>query len=150
MGGFAWERYVATRAVKGQTAVLRFVESKETRAFSETLCRGLGLNGFFNTQFIVDAQTGHAYLLEINRRIVTHTHLGERAGCDLALALRRALDGEPPDRAPAAAATGGDIVVIFPRQWLLDPDSAYLRDYPVDVPWDEPELIEALLAMRDE
>jgi len=150
VAGFAWERCVATRAVKGQTTVLRFVESKQTRDFSATLCRGLGLNGFFNTQFIVDAQTGEAYLLEINRRIVTHTHLGERAGCDLASALRRALDGRPPLPIPATVAPGGDTVVIFPRQWLVDPASALLRRYPVDVPWDEPELIEALLAMRAE
>jgi hypothetical protein len=40
--------------------------------------------------------------------------------------------------------------VYFPGEWLRDPDSRYLRDYPVDVPWDEPELIEALLAVRHE
>jgi hypothetical protein len=33
---------------------------------------------------------------------------------------------------------------------LPDPESRYLREFPVDVPWDEPELIEAMLAMRHE
>jgi hypothetical protein len=40
------------------------------------------------------------------------------------------------------------INVHFPQEWLRDPESSYLRDYPVDVPWDEPELIKAMLAMR--
>ena len=32
-----------------------------------------------------------------------------------------------------------------PTEWLRDPESKWLRDYPVDVPWDEPELFEAML-----
>ena len=40
--------------------------------------------------------------------------------------------------------------VHFPQEWLRDPASPYLRDYPADVPWDEPRLVEAMLAMRDE
>jgi hypothetical protein len=42
------------------------------------------------------------------------------------------------------------LTVHFPEEWLRDPGSRYLRDYPVDVPWDEPELIEAFRALRDE
>ena len=38
----------------------------------------------------------------------------------------------------------------FPQEWLRDPNSRYLRDYPVDVPWEDPELIEAMLALRHE
>jgi hypothetical protein len=38
--------------------------------------------------------------------------------------------------------------VHFPQEWLRDPRSHYLRDHPVDVPWDEPELIRAMLARR--
>ncbi len=66
--GFAWERHAATHPVQGQTTVLRFVDSPETRAFSETLCRAFGICGFFNVQFAIDAATGAAHLLEINRR----------------------------------------------------------------------------------
>jgi len=38
----------------------------------------------------------------------------------------------------------------FPQEWLRDDASRWLREYPVDVPWDEPELIEAMLALRNE
>ena len=36
--------------------------------------------------------------------------------------------------------------VHFPQEWLRDPNSRYLREYPVDVPWDEPELLKAMFA----
>ena len=148
LAGFAWDRFVATRSVAGQTTVLRFIESPETRMFSEQLSRGFGLSGFFNAQFIVEAATGEAHLLEINRRIVTHMHLGERVGVDLGLALYRALAGASPMPAPPLDPAADNAVVVFPREWLSDPESRYLTDYPVDVPWDEPELIRAMLALR--
>ena len=101
LASFGWERHVATNPVKGQTTVLRFVRSPETRAFSEALCRGFGIGGFFNVQFVIDERTGAAYMLEINRRVVTHMHLGERVGRDLGRALLRALEGKSPEAPPA-------------------------------------------------
>jgi predicted ATP-grasp superfamily ATP-dependent carboligase len=150
LAGFCWERHVATSPVKGQTSVLRFVQSLETRAFSEALCRGFGIGGFFNVQFVIDERTGDAYLLEINRRIVTHTHLGERVGKDLGRALLGALDGKRAEASQTASGDAGGTVVIFPREWLRDPGSRYLAEFPSDVPWDEPELLAAMLAMRHE
>ena len=148
LGSFAWERHVWTREVKGQTAVLRFVDSPETRMFSEKLCRGFGISGFFNAQYLIDAATGAAHLLEINRRIVTHMHLGERVGADLPKALGEALDGRSPRRSVHAAAGAGDCVAIFPREWLRDPASPYLSTVPCDVPWDDPELLTAMVRSR--
>ena len=37
-------------------------------------------------------------------------------------------------------------VVHFPLEWVRDPNSRYLREYPVDIPWDEPELVDAIVA----
>jgi hypothetical protein len=37
------------------------------------------------------------------------------------------------------------LTVHFPQEWLRDPQSHWLRENPVDVPWDDPELIEAML-----
>lgn len=147
---FAWERYVATHPVKGQTAVLRFIRSPETLNFSETLCRSFGMSGFFNVQFVIDARNGNAHLLEINRRIVTHTHLGEWVGKDLASALFRGREGSPPPASPEGEADAERIVAVFPREWLRDPCSHHLVEFPVDVPWDDPELFAAMVAMRHE
>ncbi len=149
LAGFASERFVSTSPVAGQTAVLRFVDSPETRAAAEKLSSGFGMAGFLNMQFVIDEKTGAAHLLEINRRIVTHTHLGQRFGSDLAQALFDRLTGRTRVPVPAAA-LAREPVVIFPREWLSDPGSRHLRDYPVDAPWDDPELFAALLKMRHE
>jgi ATP-grasp in the biosynthetic pathway with Ter operon len=126
---------------------LRFVRSPETEAYTETLCEAFGISGFCNVQFVLD-QDGRAYLLEINRRIVTHMHMGERVGADLAAAMARQLRGLPPALRVEPPSESGPSVAIFPREWLRDPRSRWLREYPSDVPWDDPALIKAMLAMR--
>ena len=143
---FAWEREVATLPYKGQTSVLRFVRSPETAAYTETLCEAFGISGFCNVQFVLD-QDGRAYLLELNRRIVTHMHMGERVGADLAAAIARQLRGLPPAPRTEPLSESGPSVVIFPREWLRDPKSHWLQEHPSDVPWDDPALIKAMLAM---
>jgi predicted ATP-grasp superfamily ATP-dependent carboligase len=150
LASFAHERYVATASIKGQTAVLRFIESPGTREFSETLCRGLGMTGFLSTQFVLDAKSGDAYLLEINRRLVTHMHLGERVGKDLAVAFFNRHEPALQASAEGKGEGASEIIAVFPREWLRDPDSPYLVDFPVDVPWDDPALLQAMLAMRHE
>ncbi len=148
LASFAWERYQSTEEVAGQTSVVRFVESRETRDSSEALARALGIDGFFNVQYIVHRDTGQAYLLEINRRVVTHTHMGERVGADLPRALYRQLGGagEPTRTDGVDASEIGALLTVFPREYLRDPQSRYLRDCPVDVPWDDPALFAAMLA----
>jgi predicted ATP-grasp superfamily ATP-dependent carboligase len=143
---FAWERQVATLPYKGQTSVLRFVRSPETAAHTETLCEAFGISGFCNVQFVLD-QDGRAYLLELNRRIVTHMHMGERVGADLAAAMARQLRGLPPAPPTEPPLQSGPSVAIFPREWLRDPHSRWLHEYPSDLPWDDPALIKAMLAM---
>jgi hypothetical protein len=150
LASFAHERYVATSAIKGQTAVLRFIDSPETRGFSETLCRGLGTTGFLSAQFVLDAKSGDAHLLEINRRLVTHMHLGERVGRDLAAAFFNRHERTLRARAEGEGDATSEIIAVFPREWLRDPDSPHLVDFPVDVPWDDPALLQAMLAMRHE
>lgn len=145
LGNFAWERYQSTEDVAGQTSVVRFVDSPETKASAEALSRAFGMSGFLNLQYIVEAETQQAYLLEINRRIVTHMHMGERVGADLALALNRHMNGavEVHDAVPANAV--GSLVTVFPREVRRDPHSRYLRECPVDAPWDDPALFAALI-----
>ena len=146
LAGFAWERFVTTRQKGGQTSVLRFVDSPEALEFTERIARHFGMTGFFNLQFIIDKATGGACLLEINRRVVTHTHLGGRVGCDLGEALFAALDGSPAPR-PSPQIGADDTITVFPREWLRDPASPYLDRYPVDIPWDEPRLIAAMAGL---
>ena len=49
-------------------------------------------------------------------------------------------------KALTAEKLGVDIKTL--GKWLRDPESKWLRDYPVDVPWDEPALFEAMLDLH--
>lgn len=144
---FAWERQIATLPCKGQTSVLRFVHSPESSTYAETLCNAFGISGFLNVQFVLDEQ-GRAHLLEINRRVVTHMHMGERVGADLAAAMARRLRGLPAAPRLTPPLQAGPSVAIFPREWLRDPRSPWLHRYAADVPWDDPAILKAMLAMR--
>lgn len=114
------------------------------------LTRALGVTGVFAPEYIVDARTGEDMLVEINRRVTPGTHRGELFGMSSGAALLAALQGAPsPIR--ARLAPGEELFFVsFPHEWLRDPRSPYLRrsQYIVDVPWDDPELVEAFLAER--
>ena len=147
VGGFAVHRLEAAD-VKGPGAVILCYRSDQIRDFSSKLVRGFGMTGLFATEYIVERSSGKAYLLEVNRRMTPGMHVGSRIGVDLCVALHCAMRG-------AELTTRSDIDqkeeylnVHFPQEWLRDPRSRYLRDYPVDVPWDEPELFKAMLARR--
>jgi hypothetical protein len=148
--GYAETRLVAQPEPTGVPAVNRCYASAELRALSSKLAAGFGISGFFSPEFIEDASSGQAYLLQITRRIVGGAHRGAELKADHWAALGAALDGK-------ASPTRGDldtgeehVVVDFPQEWLRDAQSRWLSERPVDIPWDDPKLIEALLALRPE
>jgi hypothetical protein len=108
------------------------------------------MTGLFASEFVVHRDTGNAYLPEINRRLTPGIHVGTRVNVDLCAALYSAAHGTALTTRREMDPGDEWVNVHFPQEWLRDPASHYLRDYPVDVPWDEPELIEAMLAMRHE
>ncbi len=148
--GYAGEKLVADPEPKGPATVNRYHRSPELREMSVKLARGFGITGFFSPEFVEDESTGVPYLMEINRRLVGGAHRGSAIGVDHCAALHAAANGLPsPTRADL---DDGEqhLTVHFPQEWLRDASSHWLRDYPVDVPWDEPELIDAMLALRHE
>ena len=149
LAGFAVDRLVAHGDVKGPAAVFRWFHSPELRDISERVVSGFGLSGLFATECIVDEKTGHAYLIEINRRLTPGMHVGERIDVDLAAALHAALAGAQSKSRTDPDPGEEGIGVHFPQEWLRDPESTFLRDYPVDIPWDDPDLFEAMVALRE-
>ena len=98
--------------------------------------------------FIVDGPDRPFTLVGIGRALRADMHRGSAYNVDPCKALFAAMNG-------VASTTRVDfddgeerIGVSFPQEWLRDPDSPWLRDYPVDLPWEEPELIEAMIAWR--
>ena len=150
LAGWTSEKVVANPAPTGPPTVTRHFRSPRVREITASLVRRFGISGHFFVEFIVADDSGEPHVLEINRRVTPGSHRGRARNVDLWGALHARLQGTP-FASPTDLDEGMEgIAVFFPEEWLRDPESRYLRDYPVDVPWDEPELIEAFLAMRHE
>jgi predicted ATP-grasp superfamily ATP-dependent carboligase len=148
LAGITRERLTRNPPRVGPGSTLRICCEPEARAFSDALARGLGMQGFFTVDYLVHERTGETHMLEINRRIGTGNHLGAAVGVDPCAALHAAIGGEP-------VVTPGDvppgferIIAQFPQEWMRDPASPWLRDFPADVPWDDPDVFEAMLGLR--
>jgi len=133
---------------KGPSTVSRYFRSDALRDFSARLAQGFGMTGIFAPEFAIHERTGEPYLLELNRRMTHGTHRGAAMNVDAGAALFSALSGAPTTTRADLDEGEEHLCVHFPSEWLRDPESPWLRDHPVDVPWDEPELIEAMLALR--
>jgi predicted ATP-grasp superfamily ATP-dependent carboligase len=122
----------------GPATVLKRIAHPEMTAAAEKMARRLKLSGLHGFDFMLDAQR-NAYLIEINPRITQVGHLNMGVGHDLPRALVSVPFGKEVQQVPAV--TDSDIVALFPKEWLRDPDSPYLQDGYHDVPWDQPELV---------
>jgi predicted ATP-grasp superfamily ATP-dependent carboligase len=144
LAGQASEQLAAT--ARGPASAVRYYHSPELRAMSAALAAGFGISGIYVPEFVVHQNTGEAYLLEINRRMTHGTHRGAAFNVNLGAALYAAVNGLPSATRSDLDPGEEHITVHFPLEWTRDPESRYLREHPVDVPWDEPELVEAIVA----
>jgi len=133
----------------GPSTVVRCRNTPEARRFAELLVSGLGISGFVGVEFIEHADTGDAYLLEINRRVTNGIPLGGFVGVDCCGALKAALEGSAFTGRRDLPEGEEHLIAEFPQEWLRDPGSDYLRTARSNVPWDDPELLQAMLALRD-
>lgn len=148
VAGFALEKLVANPAPTGPPTMTRYFAGSDLRRIAADLARGFGISGLFFVEFICDARAGVPLLIEINRRVSPATHRGAERNVDLCAALFAALAGSSSASRTALHAGEEGVVVHFPQEWLRDPGSPNLLQYPADVPWDEPELLQALLKLR--
>jgi hypothetical protein len=125
----------------GPATVMRVVENAEMSSAVEKMVRRLNLSGVHGFDFMLEAKTEDAYLIEINPRTTQVGHLALGPGRDLAPALYAAMSGIAVQ--PRPKVTEKDTIALFPQEWERDPASAFLCSAYHDVPWDEPELIRA-------
>jgi len=124
----------------GHATTVRLIEHPEMSAAAEKMVRRLGLSGLYGFDFMLEAHTGNAYLIEMNPRATQVGHLALGPGKDLPAALYAALSGNMVR--PALKVTETDTIVLFPQEWVRDPASKFLRLGYHDVPWEEPELVD--------
>jgi hypothetical protein len=131
----------------GHATVVRLIEKVEMAAAVEKMVRKLGLSGFYGFDFMIEAGTGNAYVIEINPRATQVGHLTLGIGRDLPAALYAAVCGKGVQ--PAPKATEKDTIALFPQEWIRDPQSAFLQSAYHDVPWEEPELFRHCVRNRN-
>ncbi len=127
----------------GHATVVRLIENSEISTAVERVVRRMGLSGLCGFDFMLEASTGNAYLIEINPRSTQVGHLTLGEGRDLPAALYGAISGHPTRVAPTV--TEHDTIALFPHEWARDPQSEFLRTGYHDVPWDTPELVHACI-----
>jgi hypothetical protein len=123
----------------GPSTVLRFIDNPDISFAVETMVRRLGLSGVIGFDFMLEAQTGKAHLIEINPRATQVGHLALGTGRDLPAALYAAMSGNAIHESPKV--TDKDTIALFPHEWLRNPESPFLQSGYHDVPWEEPQLI---------
>jgi hypothetical protein len=124
----------------GPATVMRLIDHPEMSSAVDTIVRHLKLSGVHGFDFMLEANTSKAYLIEINPRITQVGHLALGAGRDLSAALVAAMTGCEVQLMPKV--TEKDIITLFPQEWMRDPASSYLRSGYHDVPWEEAELLQ--------
>lgn len=125
----------------GPASVIRSIENVDMSLAAERIVRRLNLSGLHGFDFILEDQTGYAYLLEINPRATQVGHLTLGPGRDLPAALYAAASGKPIQFAPRI--TDNDTIALFPQEWIRNRASAFLEWGHHDVPWEQPELVRA-------
>jgi hypothetical protein len=122
---------------------MRLLDNVEMTSAVEKMVRRLNLSGTHGFDFMLEASSGAAYLIEINPRITQVAHLTLGSGRDLPAALTAALLGS--NLQPSPRVTENDIITLFPQEWMRDPASLFIQSGYHDVPWGEPELIRACI-----
>ncbi|HZC23809.1 MAG TPA: ATP-grasp domain-containing protein, partial [Candidatus Binatia bacterium] len=78
----------------GHATVVRLIEHREMTLAAERIARRLNLSGFHGLDFILEASSSNAYLIEINPRTTQVGHLALGPGRNLPAALYAAITGK--------------------------------------------------------
>ena len=127
---------VQSRGATGPAMLIKRSDCAKMDEAARRIARRLGLSGLHGLDFVRD-EGGVPYLIEINPRATQICHLALGAGRDLPSALL----GRPP----RPAATDKPLIALFPQAWSsgrLSPDA---RTAYLDVPWDDPEVVCAVM-----
>jgi carbamoylphosphate synthase large subunit len=134
---------VATVSATGPSTVSRIIDNAEMVEAAKRVTRALGLSGMVGFDFMIEAATGAAYLIEMNPRNTPICALPLGTGRDLAEALVARLLSRPMLERPKR--TENDIIAFFPDTWQEDPGSHFLHSGFHDVPWHYPALVRMLM-----
>ncbi|MFZ0039412.1 MAG: ATP-grasp domain-containing protein [Candidatus Acidiferrales bacterium] len=124
-------------------SVVRLIDDPDMTSAAEKMVRRMNLSGFVGFDFMLEAETGNAYLIEINSRPTQVGHLRLGPGRDLPAAMHAVMSGGIVSE--TTKVTENDTIAFFPQEWLRNPISPFLQSGYHDVPWEEPALLRVCL-----
>ena len=132
----------------GPACKLRVVEDPAMLEAMRRVAAATGISGFCGFDFMLDANTGEPYLLEMNMRPTQLAHLPLGPGRDLCATLVRELlgAGEKVDLQDRPTPVSHGLIATFPQHILSDPSGSRLGDAFHDVPWNAPQLVRRAVA----
>jgi carbamoylphosphate synthase large subunit len=134
------------RETAGHATVIRVIENQHMQETAQKVASLLGLSGIFGLDYIVEAETGLAHLIEMNARATQTCHLQLGVGRSPIAALSAMMAGRSLQEIPAVIRQ--DTIALFPQEWKRNPASPYLQNSFHDVPWAYPALIRSSVKWR--
>ncbi len=132
---------VSSEGSTGPATVVRVVKNAEMMLCAKRIAHRLRLSGFFGLDFMIEAGSGQAHLIEMNPRCTPVCHLQLGKGRDMVAALYAQLSGEPYVETPPV--TQQEMIAYFPPEGSASPE--FQKSSFQDVPQGEPELVQELL-----
>lgn len=146
LDGFAYKALHRHPEPFGPASVIAAIDRPDLLEMARRLVADLRYSGFGGIDVILPEDGGAPVFLELNARPPQTTHLGHLFGADLARALfREAGGGAGPAADPFTPRA--TTVALFPAEWARDPCSPHLHAAHHDVPWHEPRLTAAIIAL---
>lgn len=138
-------KVVSSRGERGPATVVEIVAGPEMLRAAERIARRLNLSGFFGLDFMIERNSGTAYMIEMNPRCTQACSLELGTGRNLPVAMCARLAGVPePITQPVTTLRH---IAYFPKPAATPgagqgiPEWSYYYDVPPDVP----EFIERLI-----
>jgi glutathione synthase/RimK-type ligase-like ATP-grasp enzyme len=128
----------------GPATVVRLLKNQAIDSTIQKIAARLGLSGICGFDFILENGTAIPHLIELNPRATQTAHLRLGRGRDIANSLFAAVM-EKCTREPVNEIKN-DTIALFPQEWIREPESEFLKSAFQDVPWNEPDLLEAIVA----
>ena len=142
--GLVTVEVLASQGSTGAATVVRVVDNPEIEQAARLLAFRLGLSGFHGLDFMLEDETGAAYLIELNPRSTQLGHLRMAGQGELAGMIAARLGADPGTESTPDCKIGS-AVAFFPQAFIWNPESAYLRTAYHDVPWEQPALVRELM-----
>jgi hypothetical protein len=134
---------VSTLSATGPSTVARIIDNPEMMEAARRIVKALHLTGMIGLDFMIEAATGFAYLIELNPRNTPICAVRLGPGHNLPEALVARLADRPVCQ--KLSRTERDIVAFFPDTWMQDPSNQFLHSGYHDVPWEQPDLVRVLM-----